>query len=104
MLVLFVTLTFVYDTVFLFFIHDSESDDNQFSGMQINVRRFSYFFVWISYFFRPVVILVLWKDSLDFRKIFRNKAGAAKQGDPSVNQSNPDMELARIMALYGQSV
>jgi hypothetical protein len=78
MLVLFVAVTFIYDIVFLLFIHDAETEDNESGGTEVNLRRFSYFFCWISFFFRPVVILVLWKDSLDFRNIMRSKGGARK--------------------------
>lgn len=43
--------------------------------MQVNVRRFAYLFVWISFLFRPIVIAVLWKDSREFSKIIRQKGG-----------------------------
>ena len=73
LLVVFTLITFVYDFIFLFFIHSSDADDAENAGQANNVRRFAYFFAWISFFFRPVVILVLWKDSLEFRRIIRNK-------------------------------
>ena len=73
MLVVFSVVSFVYDLIYLLFIHDSESVDAEFGEMQTGVRRFAYFFFWISFAFRPVVILVLWNDSLDFRKIVRHK-------------------------------
>lgn len=41
--------------------------------MNINTRRFAYLFVWLSLLFRPIVIVLLWKDSRDFRKIIRGK-------------------------------
>lgn len=75
MLVLMALLTFVYDLIFLLLIHDSQSEDNEFQGMQVNLSRFAYMFVWISFLFRPVVILILWKDSREFNKIIRSKGG-----------------------------
>jgi hypothetical protein len=85
LLVLLVAITFIYDIVFLLFIHDSEQEDNSAGGMQTNLRRFAYFFTWISFFFRPVVILVLWKVSLDFRKIMRNKIGGGRNATGAGN-------------------
>jgi len=72
-LVCMVVLTFLYDLIFLLILHDSESDDQQNMGMMTNLRRFAYFFAWISLLFRPIVIMVLWKDSLDCRRILRDK-------------------------------
>lgn len=74
LLVVFVFTTFIYDVIFLIFIHNAEADDELDSNMAVNVRRFSYFFCWISFAFRPIVILILWKDSLDFRTIIRHKS------------------------------
>jgi len=70
-LVVFALVTFVYDLVFLFFIRNVQAEDAEFDGQHINVNRFAYTFVWISFLFRPIVILVLWRDSLEFRKIIR---------------------------------
>lgn len=72
-LVAMVFLSFVYDLAYLLFIHDSEADDELNLGMMNNVRRFAFFFAWISLLFRPVVFMVLWKDSLDWRRIMRDK-------------------------------
>jgi len=93
----FSVISFVYDLVYLLFIHNSEAVDAEFGEMQASVRKFAFFFFWISFAFRPVVILVLWKDSLDFRKILKHKqdsTGSAASGD---NMQNNDLELARIM-------
>ena len=68
-------LTFVYDLVFLIFVRNVEAEDMEFQGMQVNISRFAYLFVWLSFLFRPVVIVLLWKDSRDFRKIIRGKGG-----------------------------
>jgi hypothetical protein len=67
--------------------------------MQVNVHRFAYIFVWLSFLFRPIVIIILWKDSREFRKIIRSKGG-----DNSVGLDRADteqLELARIMAAHG---
>jgi hypothetical protein len=71
MLVLFSFVSFVYDLVFLLFLHSSDADDESDAQLAVNVRRFAYFFAWVSFAFRPVVVLVLWKVSLNFRQHFR---------------------------------
>ena len=73
MLVVFLFISFVYDLIFLVFLHDSAADDELDSNMAVNIRRFAYFFAWLSFAFRPIVILVLWKVSLEFRRIIRQK-------------------------------
>jgi len=80
MLVLFSVISFLYDLVYLLFIHNSSAVDAEFGDMQAGVRKFAFFFCWISFAFRPVVILVLWKDSLDFRKIVRQKQDSMGSG------------------------
>lgn len=52
--------------------------------MQVNVSRFAYLFVWLSFLFRPVVILLLWKASRDFRRIVRGKNVNSNPSNPSV--------------------
>jgi len=71
MLVAFMMISFIYDIVFLIFIHDSEADDESDSHMAINVRRFAYFFAWLSFAFRPIVIAVFWKASLNYREFVK---------------------------------
>ena len=97
-LVVFSAISFVYDLAYLVFIHSSEAIDAEFGDMQTGVSRFAYFFFWISLAFRPVVILVLWKDSLDFRKIVRHKQDSMGSGVAGDHMQNNDLELARIMA------
>jgi hypothetical protein len=94
----FSVISFVYDLVYLLFIHNSEAVDAEFGEMQASVRKFAYFFFWISFAFRPVVILVLWKDSLDFRKIIKHKQDTMGSGTTGDIMQNNDLELARIMA------
>ena len=43
MLVAFMMISFIYDIVFLIFVHDSDADDEADSHMAINVRRFARF-------------------------------------------------------------
>jgi hypothetical protein len=95
-------VSFVYDIVFLLFIRNVQAEDMEFQGMQINVHRFAYLFVWLSFCFRPIVILILWKDSRDFRKIIRGKGGSESNipGQSNVMDAQ-ELELARIMASYG---
>ena len=91
MLVLFVCVTFLFDFMHLFVYHDSREDDEADSGNAGSVRLFSYFFVWISFLFRPVVAAVLWKDCLDYMKIIRERnndqsdvlTAIHKYGEPS---------------------
>ena len=71
LLVAFIAITFVFDIIHLIFLHDSREDDEADSDMTKNVRRFSYLFAWLSFLFRPVVIVVFWKDSLDYLKIVK---------------------------------
>ena len=73
MLVIFVVITFLFDFMHLFVYHDSREDDEADSGNAGSVRMFSYFFVWISFFFRPVVAAVLWKDSLEYMRIIKQR-------------------------------
>lgn len=101
MLVVFLLISFFYDFVFLVILHDSDADDEADSAAA-NVRRFAYFFAWISFAFRPVVIVVFWKDSLNFRKVIRNKSiSEAPYGGTSNGMTSKELEIARITALYG---
>lgn len=66
-------VTFVYDFIHLFFMHDSRVDDEADGGMQRGVRTFSYFFAWISFLLRPIICIILWKDSLHFLEFIRKQ-------------------------------
>jgi hypothetical protein len=108
LLVLFLFISFVYDLIFLIFLHDSEADDELDSHMADNVRRFAYFFAWLSFAFRPAVILVLWKVSLHFRSIVRQKNGGAESADGQFGSSNDlrsdELQLAKIMNDYSAHI
>merc|ERR1711924_35290 len=54
-------------------MHSSEEDDEMDGGVLRGVRIFSKIFTWLSLIFRPIVLIVLWKDSLDFMKIIRKQ-------------------------------
>ena len=70
--------------------------------MQVNVSRFAYLFVWLSLLFRPVIIVLLWKASREFRRIVRQKqSGESHAASAGAHQDTKDLELARIMAQYG---
>jgi len=69
--------------------------------MNVNISRFAYLFVWLSFLFRPIVIVLLWKDSRDFRRIVRGKGGNSAEVGPANVQNAQELELARIMSAYG---
>lgn len=75
MLVVFILITFIFDFIHLFINHDSREDDEADSGNMAVTRHFSYLFAWISFFFRPIVAAVFWKDSLDYMKIIKQRSG-----------------------------
>ena len=70
-LVIFMAITWIFDIFHLLIFHDSNEDDEENGGATANVRRFAYLFAWLSFAFRPVVIIVFWKDSLDFFRLIR---------------------------------
>ena len=90
MLVLIALVSFLYDLIFLLFIRDVQAEDMEFQGMQVNINRFAYIFVWLSFLVRPIVILILWKDSREFRRIIRSKGGPSS--GPSSAPSRADTE------------
>ena len=70
--VLMIFVSWVWDFFYLFFF-TSVADEDEEDDMEYNVRRFSRLFSYISFFFRIIVLLVFWKDSVDFSKIVRAK-------------------------------
>ena len=75
--VYFLCATFVFDFLHLFVLHSSLADDEADSGMTRSVRHFSYLFVWISFCFRPIVCVVMWRNYQDFMKLVKGKEGEA---------------------------
>ena len=69
MLVLMIFVSIVAD-LFWFYISDLSSDVDD-GGMEKSVRSFSLTMSYFSFFFRIIVALVFWKDSLDFVRIIK---------------------------------
>lgn len=88
MLVAFLFITFLFDIDDIFIMHNSEEDDEMDGGVMRGVRTFSKIFTWLSLIFRPVVLIVLWKDSLDFMRIIRKQ---------NVNNN----EVQKVMDMHG---
>ena len=87
--VLLIAISWVYDFISLFIIEGSASEeDEEDGGNEYKLRRFVRLFAYISLIFKVIVVLVFWKDSLDFRNIIRQR------------KQNPDEELNDILAQY----
>ncbi len=92
-LVLLLFVSWVYDFVQLFLIDSSASEeDEEDGGNEYKLRRFTRLFSYIALIFKVIVVLVFWKDSLDFRNIIRQK------------QNNPDDEVDDILAQYANDI
>lgn len=73
-LVLLLAASWVYDFITLFLIDSSSSEeDEEDGGQEAKLRRFTRLFSYINLLFKVIVVLVFWKDSLDFRNIIRRK-------------------------------
>jgi hypothetical protein len=74
------------------------------------LKGFAWYIVWTSVFFRPIVIMVFWKDSLSFKKIIKNqgvKVHNPHEDNMHLNMSRSKglseeekLELAKIMNDY----
>ena len=63
-------VSWVYDFLQLFLIDSSASEeDEEDGGNEYKLRRFTRLFSYIALLFKVIVVLVFWKDSLDFRNI-----------------------------------
>lgn len=69
MLVLMIFLSLIADLVW-FYVNDL-SNDVEDGGIEKSVRSFSLTMSYFSFFFRFIVALVFWKDSLDFVRIIK---------------------------------
>ena len=83
-------------------IDNPARDDAIDSGMTGTLRGFAWYIVWTSVFFRPIVIMIFWKDSLSFRNIIKNQG--VHEHEDKLNQSTnkglsqeDKLELAKIM-------
>lgn len=67
---LLLAVSWVYDFLQLFLIDSSASEeDEEDGGNEYKLRRFTRLFSYIALLFKVIVVLVFWKDSLDFRNI-----------------------------------
>ena len=65
-------MSWVYDFLSLFLIEGSAAEeDEEDGGNEYKLRRFVRLFSYISLFYKIVLFIVFWKDSLDFRNIIR---------------------------------
>ena len=70
---LLILLSWAQDFLYLFIFTSAAEEDEEDGGMEYTVRRLSRIFSYISFIFRIVVLIVFWKDSVDFSKIVRNR-------------------------------
>lgn len=86
-LVLLIVCSWIYDFLTLFFIESSAADeDEEDGGNEYKLRRFTRMLSYIALIFKLVVVLIFWKDSLDFRNIIHDKS--------------PDDQIEEIIAQY----
>jgi len=91
-LVLLIVVSWVYDFLQLFFIDASVStEDEEDGGNEATLRRFTRLLSYIALIFKVIVVLVFWKDSLDFRNIISQKAASS------------DDEIEEIINRYADS-
>ena len=91
--VLLIFASVLYDAVSIFlFEPSSASEDEEDGGQMWKIRRFTALMTMINLLLKIIVGLIFWKDSLDFRKIVKNK------------DFNEDDELNVIMAQYRQDI
>ena len=77
-----IVLSWAYDFIQLFFIDSSAADeDEEDGGNEYKLRRFTRLLTYITLMFKVVVVLVFWKDSLDFRNIIKQKSSSKHQDD-----------------------
>ena len=81
-LVLLLVLSWAYDFIWLFFIDASVSEeDEEDGGNEYKLRRFIRLLSYIALMFKVILVLVFWKDSLDFRNIIKGKESEEKTED-----------------------
>ena len=81
-LVLLIAVSWVYDFLWLFIFDSSAAEeDEEDGGNEYKLRRFVRLISFISLIFKVIVVMVFWKDSLDFRNIMRNGAPAQSADD-----------------------
>ena len=81
-LVALLALSWVYDAIWLLIIEPGAADEDlEDGGNEWKLRRFVKLMSYITLFFKVIVVLVFWKDSLDFRNIVRKRAGQQEEGE-----------------------
>ena len=94
-LVALLAISWVYDFITLFLIESSASEeDEEDGGNEYKLRRFTRLFSYISLIFKVVVVLVFWKDSMDFRSIIQSDASGPSS----------EAELEDIIAQYNNDI
>ena len=73
MLVLLIALSILQDIAWFILNRDIE-DDEEDGGVERSVKAFSRKMSYLSFTWRILLALVLWKDSLDFIAIVKNKS------------------------------
>ena len=71
MLVLGIVFTLIFDLIF-FFTQEYTADQTD-GGVERGVRSFALTISYFSFFFRIIVAIVFWKDSLDFNRIIKQQ-------------------------------
>lgn len=74
-------LSLLYD-LFWFMMHDI-SNDTADGGLQKGIKNFSLTMSYFSFFFRIIVALVFWKDSLDFNRIIKQHQDHVESRGPA---------------------
>lgn len=100
-LVLTLALSWIYDFAWIFFFGPTlEEEDAEGAGMDYTLTRFVRLISFISFFFKIVVVLVFWKNSLDFTQSLRGQqggsiiGGAGNQTSSSARNEPLDLILA----------
>ena len=70
MLVGLIFISLAQDTLWLLFNNDVADDDDD-GGVERTVKQISRNVSWVSFFWRIVLALILWKDSLDFITVIK---------------------------------
>lgn len=81
-LVLGIVISWVYDLMWLFLQNWTE-DFRYDGGAELGIRKFALFFSYISFFFRILVVMVFWKDSMDFNEIIKSSGISNVHSQPS---------------------
>lgn len=66
--------SWAYDFFYFFFLQGSAAaEDEEDGGAEYKLRRFTNLVSFISLLFKVIVIAIFWKDSIDFRRIIRQR-------------------------------